>query len=265
MTTLQDCKECPDVETVEVPTDLSNYCTKVNIADGTYGLVTFHNGCLVDASIAHVAEYTPNDCCEGETTTTTSDPIGTVPDPFNLIQKIGDDFLVKPIFGNSTSISVAGNGTPSNPWILTNTSTNDSSEIFATAGNAGVDVSGVGSLTNTLLISHAETSLTLNTGTHNGITVDEYGHVTNVEGGSNDITGKSPIVITHDVDDSNEISLIASSAEGMHSFGGITLVIGAGGVITSITGATTGGVTDTFTTGDGRLVTVEDGIITGLA
>lgn len=88
------------------------------IPDGTFTSVTFEGGCIVGVGQAPIPVYTPQACCDGESTSTTtsSTSIKVSPSTKNLATITNGVLSVEPIWDTSGLISVNGTGSADSPW-----------------------------------------------------------------------------------------------------------------------------------------------------
>ena len=234
-------------------------CPKVNVENGTYGSVTIVDGCIVDAQDCHLPIYTPAICCGGSGGggggggTTTITDIALLPDACNLLRKVGSEYYVKPVVANSSSVTWSGCGTPADPYTLAVVATNDDVVI------TGVDCIQTSFNGTSWVIAHTDNGL--NAGTYDGITVNQCGHITNVE--LEATQELEPLGGTSVVIDGNDISLQSSPAAGVYDLGNTSLTIDNEGRVIAI--VTTPIVAGTFTTADGKTVTYDSaGVITSV-
>ena len=247
-----DCRE--EVITPPPPSICEPICKKIEVVNGTYGSVTIVDGCIVDAQDEHLPVYTPPTCCDGDTGGGggTNTELNILPDVCNLLKKVGGEYYVKPVFSNTSSATWSGCGTTGDPFELII----PTSETITINGFKCIDVTNTG---NAYVVSH--TSNPIAAGIHDGITVDECGHITDVNLDSFDqLEGKpgSAIVVT-----GGEISIQPSPAEGSYQLGGTTITVDAEGRVTAITAVPI--PAGSFTTVDGKTVSFDShGVITSV-
>ena len=249
--------KCHDPIEPVAPKICEPICPKVNVENGTYGSVTIVDGCIVDAQDCHLPVYTPPVCCDGGDGggggggTTTE--LGLLADGCNLLKKTGSDYYVKPVFANTSSVTWSGCGTTSSPFSATAITSSDGVIIN---GTSCIQASYNGTA---WIVGHTPNGLA--SGVYDGITIDQCGHITNVDiplGDDLTAKGGSAIVIT-----GNEISIADSPAQGVYQLGNTSITIdGEGRVIGITTVAIPAG---TFTTVDGKIVTYDQsGVITSV-
>lgn len=93
---------------------------KFQIPDGTYTSITFKDGCIIAVGKAPIPEYTPQACCDGEATVkpgTTSGSVSVAKGKNNLVAMHNGAISVEPIWGNSKTITMTGNGTADKAWV----------------------------------------------------------------------------------------------------------------------------------------------------
>lgn len=167
---------------------------KYQIPDGTYTSITFEGGCITRVGQAPIPEYTPQACCDSDTTTkpdTTGGSVTIGKGKNNLVMMNGNAIFVEPNWGNAKTISIAGNGTADKPWKpevkISKQKGNRLEEkndglyaaiSFATSPN--VTISGTGTDTNPykFTIEGADAKLpkiNKEESEGNGFTIDEYG------------------------------------------------------------------------------------------
>lgn len=147
--------------------------------DGEYSRIVISNGCIVDAKKAEIPLYTSTPCapvpapcdCGGGGSASLPDPS---PQAGNLFRyDVSGRPLAKLTVQNGDGISITGDGTASNPLTITNTQEQkDSGHIRA--GSSVIKITGAGTAGDPVTIAHAEGEQ----GTFNGLTFDEYGHLT---------------------------------------------------------------------------------------
>lgn len=92
------------------------------IPDGTFTSITFKDGCIVDVGLAPIPRYTPQACCDKEVEDVGNGGNGsnnlTLSKKKTNIATLENDILdVSPVWGNSKSILVKGNGTADSAWV----------------------------------------------------------------------------------------------------------------------------------------------------
>lgn len=143
--------------------------------DGVYSKITIVNGCIVSAELADIPVYTPTPCavvpapCDGEGGAS-AEPSPTVG---NLFQYDASGRpLVRLTVRAGDGISVTGNGTTSDPLVITNT--REESENIVIQGTGQITVTGAGTVDDPYRIAHASHT----GGTYGGFTFDAQGHLT---------------------------------------------------------------------------------------
>lgn len=169
-------------------------------ADGVYGKIIIANGCIagvgpVEACVDNVALCAGNPAtCAGEVSGSTvgiarvatlaedvSDlNIGPSRSEGNLYSlDITGLPLVRCTIRGGAGISVSGNGTTSNPYIISAAAI-DVQTIYLTSENDAIAVRGAGSYANPFALTHKDGKQ----GLYNGLTFDRYGHLIDIGVGS---------------------------------------------------------------------------------
>lgn len=91
---------------------------KFKIPNGTYTSITFQEGCIVGVGTAPLPVYTPQACCDEETTTVVerTPELKVSPETGNLAVIENNTLTVNPFWKDTTSIHVGGDGSTSKPW-----------------------------------------------------------------------------------------------------------------------------------------------------
>lgn len=92
---------------------------KFQIPDGTYTSLTFADGCIVGVGQAPIPVYTPQACCDGATSNPPPVEVTSLtvaPSASNLAKIENNQLTVDPVWKDSTSVNVSGNGSPDKPW-----------------------------------------------------------------------------------------------------------------------------------------------------
>jgi hypothetical protein len=209
-----------------------------NVPDGKYGLITVQGGCIVDAEEQPVCEYTPQPCtpaasgCSG----TDSSSITLQPGADNLLNYDASGRLGAQIIAQGDGgITISGYGTVNSPLVV-RYNAGAAAQTYVKQGNLAVGVTGSGTSTDPYYVTHRESSLS--SGTYNGITVDDYGHITNIEEITTAVTG---LVATTGVElkQTGTIYTIGlptySNLESQYEFGGYVVSMSINGVVTAVT------------------------------
>ena len=131
-------------------------------ADGVYNSIVVRNGCIVGVGTENLSVYNAASC--------TSVPAPCGEGVSNVVSNI--------VLQGGSGISVIGNGSPANPYVISATGTvgGDSSTgvVYIQADNAAIIVSGSGSSSDPYTIGHkASGKFDL----INGMTFDGFGHL----------------------------------------------------------------------------------------
>lgn len=88
------------------------------IPDGTFTSITFKDGCIVGVGEAPIPVYTPQACCDGDSTNGEAggNDVKILAIPGNLIAMQGEYLKVEPSWLSTNSFSVSGFGTADSPW-----------------------------------------------------------------------------------------------------------------------------------------------------
>ncbi len=208
-----------------------------NVPDGKYGVITVQNGCITDAEEQPVCEYTPQPCTPAATgcSDTSGSSITLQPGADNLLNFDASGRLGAQLYYQGEGgISISGYGTASSPLIVRFNS-GTATQTYVKQGNLAVGVSGSGSATDPYYITHRESSLSA--GTYNGITVDDYGHVTNIEEITTAVTG---LVATTGIELKQTGTIytiglpIYSSLDSQYELGGYAVSLSNNGVVTGV-------------------------------
>lgn len=160
-------------------------------ADGVYGKIIVADGCIVGAEPleACLENIAP---CAGQTTPC-SETTGSCCEPSkssgNLyaLDATGAP-LVRCNINGGSGISVSGEGTSNNPFIIS-ASAIEVSRVYLASENDAIAVSGTGTYANPYALLHKSGK----SGKYNGMTFDEYGHLIDTgEGSAN--SGVSAVV-----------------------------------------------------------------------
>lgn len=91
---------------------------KFQIPDGSYTSLTFKDGCIVDVGQAPIPVYTPQACCDGAPATTVIEQprLEVAEGAGNLAKIEGNKLTVDPLWRDTTSVNISGNGTTDKPW-----------------------------------------------------------------------------------------------------------------------------------------------------
>lgn len=209
-----------------------------NVPDGKYGQFTVQHGCIVDAEEQPVCEYTPQPCTPAATGCSGSESgaVTLQPGADNLLNYDASGRLGAQLYAQGDGgIAVSGYGTASSPLII-RYSSGSASQTYVKQGNLAVGVTGSGSATNPYYITHRESGLA--SGTYNGITVDDYGHVTNIEEITTAVTG---LVATTGIElkQTGTIYTIGlplySNLDSQYELGGYVVTMSSNGVVTAVT------------------------------
>lgn len=266
--------------------------------DGVYGKVVIANGCIIGVEEEDVPLYTgspcaplPGDCGSGGTTGggTSGSGTGSGSGSGGCICDLtpssasGNLFatdaagrpLVRCYVQAGSGITVTGNGTLANPYIVSAGSASGGSgvsvsPIYIRSGNEAITVTGSGSRTDPFVISHKMGE----SATINGMTFDNYGHLTGVSavssGGNKGVTaviGQNGIEAA--TDNNTGIVTIGLSANpnnliGAYTFGGYNVSVDNWGRIYGIDRAIDLGASHVVTCGDTKLTINALGSITAV-
>lgn len=209
--------------------------------DGEYSRIVIANGCIVDAKKAEIPLYTSSPCAPVPAPCDCGGGSESLPDPSpqagNLFRyDVTGRPLVKLTVSNGSGISITGDGTASNPLVITNTQEEkDSGHIRS--GSSVIKITGTGTTADPTTISHAEGKQ----GTFNGLTFDEYGHLVDYEeAAAKGVTGLVGMGgIDAQTDTKTGVATIqladpAIKAEGSYYFGGYTVDVDDKNRITSV-------------------------------
>lgn len=90
------------------------------IPDGTYTSITFTKGCVTNVGTAPIPEYTPQACCDGEDVAKDDKSgvnVSVAKGKNNLVTMNNGALAVEPVWGNSKTIIMTGNGTADKAWV----------------------------------------------------------------------------------------------------------------------------------------------------
>lgn len=152
-------------------------------ADGVYGKVVIANGCIIgvepiEACVDNIAPCADNPApCSGGSDSGCCEPSSASGNLYAL--DITGKPLVRCSIREGTGVSITGNGTDSNPYIIS-ASAIGVSRVYITNGDDAIKVTGNGSYASPFVIGHK----TGQDGLHNGLTFDQYGHLIGVGDGS---------------------------------------------------------------------------------
>ena len=170
-------------------------------ADGTYGKIIIADGCIVGVEKDDIPLYnaapcapvpTPCECAEADTGSALPDPSPTAGNLFAY--DASDRPLVKVRIEGGANISVTGNGTLQDPFIIaSNAGQGETSGIFIQSTNSSITVAGAGTQASPFTLTHRE-GFTGSAG--NGLTFDN-GHLTDYTPPA-DYTGKITGIVPGD-------------------------------------------------------------------
>ena len=212
---------------------------RVTLPNGNYGTITVEDGCITDAQEQPVCEYTPQPCspaapgCSGSTSGTSSSLV-LQPSTANLLNYDASGRLGAELnYVASDGISITGNGTASNPLVVSTIPTEES-KTHLISGNAGVAVSGDGGSDTPYVVTHTDGHLT--GGTYGSFTIDNYGHVTDYTPQTEYISG---VVAGHGVEVTTTGTLVTISTKyhdvkGTYLLGGVSCTYDETGALTDI-------------------------------
>lgn len=208
-----------------------------NVPDGKYGVITVQNGCITDAEEQPVCEYTPQPCtpaasgCSGtDTSSITLQPGADNLLNFDASGRLGAQLIAQ----GEDGITVSGYGTVSSPLII-HYNAGEAETTYVKQGNLAVGVTGSGTAADPYYITHRESGFS--GGTYNGITVDDYGHVTNIEEVDGAVTG---LVATTGIELTQTGTIytiglpIYADLASQYEFGGYVVQFSANGVVTAV-------------------------------
>jgi hypothetical protein len=146
------------------------------IPDGTWGLMTFVDGCIVRVDPAPVPSYTPDDCC-APASSDINPPAAVMvsPDPCNLTSLTPAGLLTLLSVRQGAGVKITGCGTTTDPLTISAVAQSGAS-IAAKAGDAPIRVEGDGSSTSALIIGMNPSGVTA--GSYLGFSVNKFGLVT---------------------------------------------------------------------------------------
>lgn len=265
--------------------------------DGVYGKVVIANGCIIGVEEEDVPLYTgspcaplPGDCSSNTTGSSSLGPTSVSVNPgtgsggctcdLTPSSTSGNLFatdvagrpLVRCYVQGGTGISVTGNGTLSNPYVVSTGGSGITVEsIYMRSGNEAIKITGSGTRTDPFVITHKNGEAT----TVNGMVFDAQGHFTGTSGsgankGVTAITGTDGITATTD----NKTGIVtvgmskpASDVLGVYAFGGYDVSVDNWGRIYSINRRTNLGGSHVVSCGDatltidalGNIISVEGG------
>lgn len=158
--------------------------------DGVYGKVVISNGCLVGVESEDVPLYTGSPCspdpggCGGNAQVATAAAMdsGIEPSPVagNLYKLDAAGLpLVKVSIETGAGLSVSGDGTLSNPYVIEATAIGIE-RVYMRSDNAAIAVTGDGSYQNPFVVAHKKGLQK----SANGLVFDTYGHLVDVTSGS---------------------------------------------------------------------------------
>lgn len=250
--------------------------------DGVYGKVVIANGCIIGVEPEDVPLYTgspcaplPGDCgssggagggMSGGGSTGGSSGSGGCTCDLTPSSTTGNQFttdaagrpLVRVSIKGADGITVTGNGTTSNPYVISNSGGGITVEpVYITSGNAAITVTGTGSRQDPFVITHKEGT----SGTVNGMKFDSYGHFIGAAEGSSTkgitgIVGASGIQAT--VDKTTGVATISLTDPpedilGTYTTGGYNLTFDAWGRLYEVGRAIDLGGSHEVTCGDAKL------------
>lgn len=152
-------------------------------ADGVYGKIIIANGCIagvepVEACLENIAPCAGNPVpCDGGTSGGCCQPSNATGNLYAL--DITGLPLVRCTVRGGSGISVSGDGTTSNPYIISAAAI-DVQSVYITSENDAITVRGSGSYANPFALIHKEGLQ----GKVNGMTFDKYGHLIDTGEGS---------------------------------------------------------------------------------
>lgn len=248
--------------------------------DGVYGKVVIANGCIIGVEPEDVPLYTgspcaplPGDCGNlGNTSVGTSinisdnRSIGGCTCDLTPSSTTGNQFttdatgrpLVRVSIKGSGGITVTGNGTTSNPYVISNSGGGVTVEpVYIMSANDAISITGSGTRQSPFVITHKEGTST----TINGMKFDNYGHFIGATEGSS-TKGITGIVgasgIQANVDKTTGIATISLTAPpeeilGTYTTGGYNLTFDAWGRLYEVGRAIDLGGSHEVTCGDAKL------------
>lgn len=169
-------------------------------ADGVYGKIVIANGCIagvgpVEACVDNIAPCAGNPAtCTGEVSgnTYSTARIATFAEETSSLnsapsKSVGNLYaldvtgapLVRCAIHGENGVTVTGDGTTSNPFIIS-AATIDVQTIYLTSENDAIAVCGAGSYANPFALTHKSGKQ----GKYNGLTFDKYGHLIDTGTGS---------------------------------------------------------------------------------
>lgn len=155
----------------------------VVLADGQYGLFTIENGCITDAFVQPVCEYTAQPCTPAATACGdgTSSDITLQPGEDNLLNFDASGRLGASLtYETSTDgLTITGYGTATSPLVI-NYTPGEADKTYLQSGTPAVlPVSGTGTALDPYYVQHAESAL--GAGKYGEFTIDAFGHITGYE------------------------------------------------------------------------------------
>lgn len=211
------------------------------VADGVYGLVTVQNGCITDLSEQPVCEYTAQPCTPAASGCGDTAGSATLqPDASNILNYDSSGRLGAQInYEAGSGVSMSGYGTASSPLKISFAGSSGGSSSSVKSGNVALTVTGTGSADDPYYVSHASTPL--EAGTYNGITVDSYGHVTDIEEPATAVTAvmsNGTLTVTNN-GTVYSIVLPDVGSLGTYTWGGFSTTVDSNGRITAVEQAIT--------------------------
>ena len=237
------------------------------LADGTYNNITIIDGCVASLTQAASPGYTPTACCSGGATTSEGgDYPGLSSLPANLTTLSGGQLLTAVSLVDSNNAAISGKGTPTDPFVIP--VTESATDVAVSNAGSAISLTGNGTASSPLTATHAPS--TLSAGTHSGITVDQYGHVTAVDistASDFEPTSTDQTISILPSGSATNFTLPTKHGGAQVTFLGQTVQISPQGLVTSVTGTAQSAATTTVaykkaddTTGT---MTFVDGLLTG--
>lgn len=205
------------------------------LADGVYGQITVVDGCITNAELQPVCEYTPAPCTPAVTPCgDSSSSVSLQPGTDNLLNFDAAGRLGAQIhYSAGTGISISGSGTTSDPLLLS-ADFPDQESTYIQGGMGPVTVSGTGVSSDPYEISHGTSGIAA--GTYGNITVDDYGHIIAVDDSGGAITSITDIggLKIQQTGTTVQLGLPTQAASGSFRFGGHDVTLDVYGRVTGV-------------------------------
>jgi hypothetical protein len=211
--------------------------------DGVYDRVVVENGCIAGLEGTTIPYYQAETCAPEPCSCSDSGGGGAVtvsPQSGNLSRLDASGALLSTLTVQAGSgISISGTGSLRDPLII-KSNPSEAERTYVQSGNYGVTVTGSGTRAAPYSISHNTDGYT---GTINGMTFDQFGHLTSYSAPSsvntvNAVIGKGHVEASTD-NSTGVVTLTLADpmyiVDGTYRFGGYDVVIDAKNCISNIT------------------------------